>query len=73
MRSLLIARREFLATFDAPTGYVVLGLFPALAAVLLFLTGPFFALDQASLRPFFASMPWLLVMLAPAITMGVWA
>lgn len=73
MRSLLIAKREFFSTFDAPTGYVVLGLFPALAAVLFFLTGPYFALNEASLRPFFASMPWLLVILAPAITMRLWA
>lgn len=73
MKSLLIAKREFFSTFDAPTGYVVLGLFPALAAVLFFLTGPYFALDEASLRPFFASMPWLLVILAPAITMRLWA
>lgn len=73
MRSLLIARREFFATFDAPTGFVILALFPALAAALFFLTGPFFALQEASLRPFFANMPWLLVMLAPAITMRLWA
>jgi len=73
MRSLLIARREFFATFDAPTGYVILALFPALAAALFFLTGPFFALNEASLRPFFGIMPWLLVILAPAITMRLWA
>ncbi|MFK5955484.1 MAG: ABC transporter permease [Planctomycetota bacterium] len=73
MRSLLIAKREFFSTFDVPTGYVILGLFPGLAAVLFFLTGPFFALDEASLRPFFSTMPWLLVMLAPAITMRLWA
>lgn len=73
MRSLLIARREFFSTFDAPSGYVVLALFPALAAALFFLTGPFFAQNEASLRPFFGIMPWLLVLLAPAITMGSWA
>ncbi len=73
MRVWLLAKREFFATFDAPTGYVVLALFPALAATLFFLTGPFFALNEASLRPFFATMPWLLVLLAPAITMSLWA
>ncbi len=71
--SLLLARREFFATFDAPAGYLVLAFLPAVSAVLLFVTGPFFAIGSADLRPFFLSLPWLFVLLAPAITMRMWA
>ena len=73
MRALLVARREFLSTFESPVGYVVLAVFPALAAALFFVLGSFFAMGEASLREFFSWMPWLLVLLAPAITMRLWA
>lgn len=71
--SLLVAKREFLAAFDAPAGYLVLAFLPALSAVLFFVTGPFFAFDTAELRGFFLSLPWLFIILTPAITMRLWA
>jgi len=73
MRALVVAIRELRAVFDAPTGYVVLALFPALAAFFFFATGGFFDIGEASLRGFFGLMPWLLVLLAPAVTMRMWA
>jgi ABC-2 type transport system permease protein len=73
VRTLIIARREFFTAFDSPVGYVVLALFPALAAALFFVLGPFFAIGEASMRDFFAWIPWLLVVLAPAISMRIWA
>ena len=45
--SLLLARREFLSAFDAPVGYLILAFLPAVSAVMLFVLGPFFALDTA--------------------------
>ncbi|MHC4838798.1 MAG: ABC transporter permease subunit [Planctomycetota bacterium] len=71
--SLLLARREFLSAFDAPVGYLILAFLPAVSAVMLFVLGPFFALDTAELRGFFLGLPWLYVPLAPAITMRLWA
>lgn len=73
MNSLIVARREWKSSFDAPTGYVVLALFPALSAFFFFATGGFFDFGEATLRGFFAQMPWLLVLLAPAITMRMWS
>jgi ABC-2 type transport system permease protein len=73
MRSLLVARREFFTAFDSPVGYVVLALFPALAAALFFVLGPLFLVGETSMRDFFGWMPWLLVVLAPAISMRIWA
>jgi len=71
--ALLLARREFFGAFDTPSGYLVLAFLPSVSAVLLFVTGPFFAIDTAELRGFFLSLPWLFVLLAPAITMRMWA
>ena len=73
MRCWIIAVRELRAAFDAPVGYVVLGLFPALAAFFFFGNGGFFDVGEASMRGFFGLMPWLLVLLAPAITMRMWS
>lgn len=73
MNSLTVAARELRAAFDAPVGYVVLGLFPALAAFFFLATGGFFDVGEASLRGFFGLMPWLLVLLAPAVTMRMWS
>ena len=73
MKALIVAAREWRATFDAPTGYVVLGLFPALAAFFFLATGGFFDIGEASLRGFFGLMPWLLVLIAPAVTMRMWS
>lgn len=73
MRSLVIARRELAASFETPAGWAVLAAFPAAAAAFFFLLGPFFAAGEASLRGFFAQMPWMLSLVAPALTMRSWA
>ncbi|MDP6963102.1 MAG: ABC transporter permease [Planctomycetota bacterium] len=74
MRSLVIARREFMAYFESPIGYFVVALFPALAAALFFLVGDlFFSYNEASLRHFFANMPILTVIVVPAIAMRTWS
>lgn len=73
MRTLAVARRELRSAFDSPVAYVLLGLVPAVAAAFFFLVGGFFAEGTASLRGFFALMPWLLIFVAPAVTMRLWS
>lgn len=73
MRSLVVARREIGAAFDTPAGWAVLAFLPAAAAAFFFLLGPFFAAGEASLRGFFVNLPWLLALVAPALTMRSWA
>ncbi len=73
MRSLVLARREIGAAFETPAGWVVMAFFPAVAAAFFFVLGPFYALGEASLRGFFGNMPWLLAIVAPALTMRAWA
>lgn len=69
--ALTIARREFASMFRLPVGWVVIALF-------LLLTGGVFALTlspgaPASLRDFFGVSAWLLMPVAPAISMRLLA
>lgn len=73
MRALVVARRELRAAFDSPVAYLVLALVPALAAAFFFVLGGFFEFGVASLRGWFALLPVLLVPVAPALTMRLWA
>jgi len=67
-----IARRELGAYFRAPAGWIIISLF-------LFLTGIVFAVSAltpgqpASLRAFFSAAGWLLLPVAPAISMRLLA
>jgi ABC-2 type transport system permease protein len=64
---LTLFRRELSAIFFSPIGYVVLALF-ALGASLIFFIG-FAPGNHATMRDTYAGVVWLLVFLAPAISM----
>ncbi|MBK7404643.1 MAG: ABC transporter permease subunit [Phycisphaerales bacterium] len=67
MGPIAIARREFASMFRLPVGWVVMALFLLLTASVFVLT---IAPGQpASLRDFFAVSAWLLMPVAPAISM----
>lgn len=65
--TLTILRRELAGLFFSPIAYVVLALF-ALGSGLVFYIG-FAPGDHATMRGTFAGVVWLLVFLAPAISM----
>lgn len=65
---LAIAGREFGAMFRTPTGWVVTALYLLLSGVWLAATG-LRPGEPATLRPFFAASEWLLLVVAPAISM----
>ncbi|MCU0663355.1 MAG: ABC transporter permease subunit [Myxococcota bacterium] len=65
--TLAIARREFRAYFNSPVAYFVITVFLVMVGILFFV--PFFAQDRASMRDFFALVPFLLIFFGPAITM----
>ncbi len=74
MRSMLvIARRELAAYFATPVAYVFIVIFLVLLGALTFSVGNFFDRGQADLAPLFAFLPWLFLLLIPAITMRLWA
>lgn len=70
-----VFRREFKAYFSSPLGYVFIVIF---LVAIGFLTlsrdfGRLLELRQADLSPFFNYIPWLFVILVPAVAMRLWA
>lgn len=72
MRNILtIFQKEFRSYFNSPIAYIFIITFLLFSSWLFFRT--FFLLGQAHLRPLFSILPWLFLILAPAITMRSWA
>ncbi len=69
----VIAKREFLAYFNSPIAYVFMVVFLLASSMNFVLVQYFFLMNQASLRRFFESLPWMFVVLVPAVTMRLWA
>lgn len=67
-----VFKRELRGYFGTPVAYVFLVVFLFLAAFLTFSQG-FFRMRDASLRIFFANLPALFALFAPAIAMRMWA
>ena len=74
MRNILIvARRELGGYFATPVATVFIVIFLVLQGALTFNLGNFFDRGQADLNPFFTFIPWVFLLLVPAITMRLWA
>ena len=71
--TLIVARRELGSYFATPVAVVFIVIFLALQGVLTFNLGNFFDRNQADLGPFFQFVPWVFLLLVPAITMRLWA
>jgi ABC-2 type transport system permease protein len=68
-----ILRRELASYFATPLAFVVIVFFLLLANVLTFSFGSLFERGQADLNPFFTFLPWLYLLLCPAVSMRLWA
>ena len=74
MRNVLtVAARELAGYFATPLASVFIVIFLVLQGALTFNLGGFFDRDQADLQPFFNFLPWVFLLLVPAITMRLWA
>jgi ABC-2 type transport system permease protein len=74
MRNIItIADRELAAYFATPVATVFIVIFLVLQGTLTFNLGAFFDRNQADLNPFFTFIPWVFLLLIPAITMRLWA
>ncbi len=68
-----MALREFRAFFTSPIAYVFLAAFVGASFFTFFNINAFFARGQADLRGLFGSVPFLFLLLVPALTMRLWA
>ncbi len=68
-----VFRREFMSYFATPLAYVFIVIFLAFAGIFTFYVGGFFERGQADLAPFFSFLPWLYLILTPAVAMRLWA
>lgn len=66
-----IARKEFRGYFGSPMAYIVLVVFLGVVNWMFFQN--FFISGQAGLRTMFFYLPMMFIILAPAITMRLWA
>jgi ABC-2 type transport system permease protein len=68
-----VARRELGGYFATPVASVFIVIFLVLQGALTFNLGNFFGRGLADLNPFFTFIPWVFLLLVPAITMRLWA
>jgi ABC-2 type transport system permease protein len=69
----IVAERELAAYFATPVATVFIVIFLVLQGTLTFNLGNFFDRGQADLSAFFTFIPWVFLLLIPAITMRLWA
>ena len=69
----IILRRELASYFATPLAYVFIVVFLFLAGVCTFSFGALFERGQANLESFFNFLPWLYLLLVPAVSMRLWA
>jgi ABC-2 type transport system permease protein len=70
---MVIAGRELRSYFATPVATVFIVIFLVLQGALTFNLGQFFDRGIADLNPFFTFIPWVFLLLIPAITMRLWA
>ena len=66
-------RRELTAGFETPLAYVFLAVFAFAAPSFAWRVGGLFETGRVDLAPFFDPLPWLLLVLMPALAMRSWA
>lgn len=67
----ILFKKELMSYFNSPIAYIFIGVFLVVGNWLFF--SAFFLSGQASVRSYFALLPWMFLFLAPAITMRLWA
>jgi ABC-2 type transport system permease protein len=69
----IIFKRELEGYFNTPIAYVFLVIFVMLAGLFTFYIGNLYERGVADLLPYFLYLPWLFLVLIPAISMRMWS
>jgi ABC-2 type transport system permease protein len=64
-------KKELMAYFNSPIAYIFIAVFLVAGNWLFFQN--FFIYQQATMREYFALLPWIFLFLSPAVTMRLWA
>jgi ABC-2 type transport system permease protein len=64
-------KKELASYFNSPIAYIFTAIFLIVGNWLFFQN--FFLIKQASMRNYFALLPWIFLFLAPVITMRIWS
>jgi ABC-2 type transport system permease protein len=72
-RVFVLARKEIYSWLNSPAIYGVTVFFLLFVSIWLYYIQRFFAMDTASLRPFFQAFPFVYIFVIPVLTMRVWA
>ena len=73
MGTRIIIKRELASYFTTPLAYIFIVIFLMMSGVFTFYLGRFFERGQADLISFFNFIPWLYLILVPAIAMRLWS
>lgn len=68
-----VLRRELDAHLRTPQALVYVIVFLVLSNVFVFYLGDLFEIGQASMQPYFRLLPWVFLLLVPALSMRAWA
>ncbi|MDX1451577.1 MAG: ABC transporter permease [Oleiphilaceae bacterium] len=69
----VIMNRELASYFATPVAYIFIVIFLMLSGIFTFYLGQFFERGQADLVSFFNFVPWLFLVLIPAVAMRLWS
>ena len=68
-----IFKKELRSYFASPVGYVFIIFYLLVSNGFFFFISDFFRAGQASMRGYFATLPWIFLFFVPAISMRLWA
>ena len=72
-RALALTRKELYSWINSPALYGISVFFLLFVSIWFYYFQRFFAMDSASLRPFFSGFPMVFILVIPVMTMKAWA
>ena len=72
-RALVLTRKELHSWINSPALYGITVFFLLFVSVWFYYLRRFFAMDSATLRPFFSGFPLAFILVIPVLTMKAWA